>query len=64
MDSMILSLLIFIPVIGSIVMLGVPVSGINGREDLYKKIALGATGLQLLLSVVLYLCRVTRRPEE
>tara|TARA_B100002052_G_scaffold45238_1_gene38028 strand:+ start:2313 stop:3884 length:1572 start_codon:yes stop_codon:yes gene_type:complete len=54
MNSIILSLLIFIPVIGSIVMLGVAKSGIDGREDLYKKIALGATGFQLLLSAFLY----------
>ena len=54
MNSIILSLLIFIPVIGSIVMLGVAKSGIDNREDLYKKIALGASGVQLLLSVVLY----------
>ena len=54
MNSIILSLLIFIPVIGSIAMLVVAKAGIDGREDLYKKIALAATGLQLLLSGILY----------
>ena len=54
MNSIILSLLIFIPVIGSIAMLVVAKAGIDGREELYKKIALAATGLQLLLSGILY----------
>ena len=54
MNSIILSLLIFIPVMGSIAMLFVAKSGVDGREDMYKKIALAATGLQLLLSVFLY----------
>ena len=38
MNSIILSLLIFIPVIGSITMLIVAKAGIDDREDLYKKI--------------------------
>ena len=54
MNSLILSLLIFLPVIGSIVMLLVAKAKIEGRQNLYKIIALGTTGLQLLLSVFLY----------
>ena len=54
LSKMILSLLIFIPVLGSLAMLVVAKAGIEGREDLYKKIALIATGLQLLLSGILY----------
>ena len=55
MESSILSLLIFLPVIGAIFML--PVAKIYGKDGgpYYKWIALGATGLQLLLTILLYL---------
>ena len=54
MNSLILSLLIFLPVLGSVIMLIVAKSNVEGKEDFYKIIALGATGLQLLLSILLY----------
>ncbi len=55
MNSLILSLLIFLPVIGSIIMLVVAKIKLEGREDFYKIIALFTTGLQLLLAGYLYL---------
>ena len=55
MDSLILTLLIFIPVIGAILML--PVANLYGKENshYYKWIALVATGVQFILTCVLYL---------
>ena len=51
MEKYILSLLIFIPVFGAIMML--PISKIYGASK-SKYVALGATGIQLILSVWLY----------
>ena len=55
MDSMILTLLIFLPVFGAIIML--PASKILGKENpnIFKWIALVVTGFQLLLAIVLYI---------
>jgi len=55
MESSILSLLIFLPVLGAVLML--PVAKIYGKDGghYYKWIALVATGLQLILTVFLYL---------
>ena len=54
MDSLILTFLIFIPVIGAVAML--PVAYIYGKENshYYKWIALIATAIQFLLCCVLY----------
>ncbi len=54
MNSSILTLLIFIPVVGSILMLLVPAIYGKKNQHYYKWIALIATGLQLLLSAILY----------
>ena len=51
MENYILSLLIFIPVFGALLML--PISKLYGASK-SKYVALGATGLQLLLTVWLY----------
>ena len=51
MENYILSLLIFIPVFGAILML--PISKIYGSSN-SKYVALGATGIQLLLTIWLY----------
>ena len=55
MESSILSLLIFLPVLGAVLML--PVAKIYGKDGAhyYKWIALVATGLQMMLTVFLYL---------
>ena len=60
MNSSILSLLIFLPVFGALVMLIVSflryrkiVEKVN--NDIYKYIALITTGLQLLLAIILYM---------
>ena len=55
MDSSILSLLIFLPVIGAIGMLAISTSIGKENKDLYKYIALGVTGLQLILAAFLYM---------
>ena len=55
MDSWILSLLIFLPVMGALGMCVVPFSQYKENKDIYKYIALGATGIQLLLAVILYM---------
>ena len=55
MDSWILSLLIFLPVMGALGMCVVPFSQYKENKDVYKYIALGATGVQLLLAVILYM---------
>ena len=55
MDSWILSLLIFLPVMGAIGMCAVPFSQYKENKDVYKYIALGVTGLQLLLAIILYM---------
>jgi len=55
MDSWILSLLIFLPVMGALVMCGVSVSKLKDDKNTYKFIALGTTGLQLVLAVILYM---------
>ena len=52
MEQYILSLLIFIPVLGALIML--PASKFIKDKSIIKWIALVATGLQLLLSVYLY----------
>ncbi len=54
MDSMILTLLIFLPVFGAIIRL--PAAKFWGKENpnIFKFIALSVTGLQLLLAIVLY----------
>ena len=51
MEQYILSLLIFIPVLGAIIM--IPVSKFLGSSN-SKIVALIATGIQLLLSIWLY----------
>ena len=55
MESSILSLLIFLPVLGAVLML--PVAKIYGKDGAhyYKWIELVATGLQMMLTVFLYL---------
>ena len=55
MDSWILSLLIFLPVMGVLVMCGVSVSNLKDDKDTYKFIALVTTGIQLVLAVILYM---------
>ena len=55
MDSWILSLLIFLPVIGALIMCGVSVSNFKDDKDTYKFIALGTTGAQLVLAIILYM---------
>ena len=55
MDSWILSLLIFLPVMGALGMCVVPFSQYRENKDVYKYIALGATGVQLLLAIILYM---------
>ena len=52
MEQYILSLLIFIPVIGAILML--PASKFIKDKSIIKWIALIATGIQLILSIYLY----------
>ncbi len=54
MESLILTLLIFVPVIGAVIML--PFAKLYGKSntDIYKKIALIATSIQLLLAAILY----------
>ena len=52
MDSWILSLLIFLPVIGALIMCGVSVSNFKDDKDTYKFIALGTTGAQLVLAII------------
>ena len=61
MDSWILSLLIFLPVMGALGMCVVPFSQYKENKDIYKYIALGVTGLQLILTVFLYMSRVKLR---
>ena len=53
MEQSILSLLIFLPVFGAIIML--PVSKYVKIPNIIKYIALGTTGLQFLFSVWLYM---------
>jgi len=55
MDSMILTLLIFLPVFGAVAML--PAAKMVGKDkpNVFKWIALVVTGLQLLLAIVLYI---------
>ena len=53
MENLILSLLIFLPVIGAIAML--PASKYLKVPDIVKYIALGTTGLQLILAGWLYM---------
>ena len=55
MDSWILSLLIFIPVIGSIAMIIASTSIGKENKNIYKIIALAATGVQLILATILYI---------
>ena len=55
MDSWILSLLIFLPVAGAIGMLIASVSVGKENKNIYKKIALAITGIQLLLAAFLYM---------
>ncbi len=55
MDSWILSLLIFLPVIGALIMCGLSVSNFKDDKDTYKFIALGTTGAQLVLAIILYM---------
>ena len=55
MDSLILTLLIFIPVAGSVSMLPVALMYGKEREGYYKWIALVTTGVQLVLCCLLYL---------
>ena len=60
MDSSILSLLIFLPVVGALVMLIVSLlinRGIIPKQDknIYKYIALVATGVQLFFAIILYM---------
>ena len=54
MDSSILTLLIFLPVAGAIIML--PVAMVYGKENThyYKWIAAITTGIQLVLAILLY----------
>ena len=54
MDSLILSILIFLPVFGAAIML--PASKYMGRDkpEVFKYIALFVTGLQLVFSAILY----------
>ena len=54
MDSMILTLLIFLPVLGAAIM--VPVAKTMGKENpsIFKWIALIVTGIQFLLAIILY----------
>ena len=54
MESIILTLLIFVPVIGAVIML--PFAKLYGKNntDIYKKIALIATSIQVLLAALLY----------
>ena len=55
MDSLILSTLIFLPVFGAIIMM--PASKYMGKDkpEIFKYIALFVTGIQLLLSCLLYI---------
>ena len=55
MDSLILTTLIFLPILGAIIML--PASRYFGKDrpEIFKYIALVATGFQLLLSIILYM---------
>ena len=59
MNSSILSLLIFLPVLGAVAMLIVALlinKGIlNSDKNIYKYIALGVTGVQLFFAVLLYI---------
>ena len=55
MNSWILSLLIFLPVAGAIGMLIASVSVGKKDKNIYKIIALGTTGAQLLLTIFLYM---------
>ena len=50
MDTYILTLLVFLPVLGGAVILLIP----KGRADLIKWIAAGFTGLQVLLAFWLF----------
>ena len=50
MSSWILSLLIFLPVIGALAMLIVSTSIGKENKNIYKFIALGTTGVQLFLA--------------
>ena len=54
MESIILTLLIFVPVMGAIVML--PFAKLYGSNNggIYKKIALIATAIQVILAAILY----------
>ena len=52
MEQSILTLLIFVPVVGAVLML--PASKFIKNKSSIKWIALGATGIQLLLAVWLY----------
>ena len=55
MDSLILTTLIFLPILGAIFML--PASKYFGKDkpEIFKYIALITTGIQLLLSFILYM---------
>ena len=54
MESIILTLLIFVPVMGAIVMLPFAKLYGNSNGDIYKKIALIATAIQVILAAILY----------
>ena len=47
MDASILTILVFLPVLGAAVMLPMP----KARENLFRWIAAGTTGLQLLFAI-------------
>ena len=55
MDSMILTLLIFLPVLGALLML--PAAKFVGKDNpsIFKWIALIITGIQLVLAIILYI---------
>tara|TARA_B100000614_G_scaffold87832_1_gene79371 strand:- start:638 stop:2212 length:1575 start_codon:yes stop_codon:yes gene_type:complete len=55
MESWILTLLIFLPVMGVLVMCVISMSNLSQNKDFYKYIALFTTGIQLILSGFLYL---------
>ena len=55
MESWILSTLIFLPVIGVLVMCIVSMLNLDEDKTIYKYIALATTGIQLILSVWLYI---------
>ena len=55
MYNNILTYLIFIPITGSALMLLVSVFRKENNDSLYKWIALASTGIQLLLTIVLFM---------